>query len=208
MRQLGARAAVRAAVKAVVARAAGGGWLAARAAARAMAGGEGSGEGGGCEGGERGGAEGRGEGGGGAAGRGGVDSADSSGGQAQRGRERVGGGGTRAGARMATQRQAIPSPTPDRVWLARHRQPEPRAGIGGGCSWVARRLAQVCPQRGGRERETEREGDTCSMRTGLCSGGSLRTSWLCTQLCGAELPSASSYCTRHLSCLTSSSLAR
>mmetsp|Transcript_9744 Transcript_9744/g.24230 ORF Transcript_9744/g.24230 Transcript_9744/m.24230 type:complete len:315 (-) Transcript_9744:119-1063(-) len=48
----------------------------------------------------------------------------------------------------------------------------------------------------------------CSMRTGLCSGGSLRTSWLCTQLCGAELPSASSYCTRHLSCLTSSSLAR
>mmetsp|Transcript_33963 Transcript_33963/g.80097 ORF Transcript_33963/g.80097 Transcript_33963/m.80097 type:complete len:314 (-) Transcript_33963:98-1039(-) len=50
----------------------------------------------------------------------------------------------------------------------------------------------------------------CSMRTALCSGGSRRTSLLCTQLCvwRAGPASASSYCTRHLSCLTSSSWAR
>ena len=77
----------------------------------------------------------------------------STGGQPRRGRARVSGGGTRGWAR-GWQRSAwltpALSPKPNRV--VGGRQPSRCADRGGGAGWVARWLAQVCPQRGCRER--------------------------------------------------------
>ena len=110
------------------------------------------------------------------------------------------------GARVvATRRRANPRPRPNRVWVARRRQPSRCAALTEGgvqAGW------HEGWRRSGRSEAAER--GTCSMRTALCSGGSRRTSLLCTQLCvwRAGPASDSSYCTRHLSCLTSSSWAR